>query len=203
MSSNGWVDSSRRCVSSSFILVPGDLEPSGERGSRVRNLSATFESSSRASIIFLSVGSIVFKGAGLGRDRGVSGPSPNGDDPRGSMDPRFDVDEDEGPGSGVLRWSSCSSSQVISSLVVRTSRCLEAPAFRPARLSTRRSKPGDESARILDERTGLDCSFRPNALSTIFGTVLFRTGFETTGDPASDSSRSIVEKMLEGGCLGL
>jgi len=120
MSSNGWVDSSRRCVSSSFIPVPGDLEPSGERGSRVLNLSATLESSSRASIIFLSVGSIVFEGAGLGRDRGVSGLSPklNGDDPRGSMDPRFDVDEDEGPGSGVLRWSSRSSSQVISSLVV-------------------------------------------------------------------------------------
>ena len=60
----------------------------------------------------------MFEDAGLGRDRGVSGPSPNGDDPRGPMDPRFDVDEDEGPGSGVLRWSSCSSSQVISSLVV-------------------------------------------------------------------------------------
>jgi hypothetical protein len=42
----------------------------------------------------------VCEGASLGRDRGVGGPllRLNGDDPRGSTDPGFDVDEDEGPG---------------------------------------------------------------------------------------------------------
>lgn len=169
------------------------------RGSRARNLRVTLESASRASIIFLSV-SIAFEGCGPGRGRSLF--RPNGDEPRGSTDPRLDVDGDEGPGSGVLGGSSCSSSQFILSPVERVSACLDVPAFRAARLSTRRSKPGDESARVWDERTGLNCSFRPNALSTIFGTR-FRTCLGTTGEFESASSRSIVVKTLEGGSLGL
>jgi hypothetical protein len=127
----------------------GILDQVSERGSR-RNPSATLESSSRASIIFLSVVSIVFGGDGLGRSRGVGWSLRmfNGDEPRGSTDPRLDVDGDEGPGSGLFRRSSCSSSQVMLSPVGRGSRCLEAPAFRAARLSTRRSNSGDESARV-------------------------------------------------------
>jgi len=145
--------------------------------------------------------SIAFEGCGPGRGRPLFRLS--GDEPRGSTDPRLDVDGDEGPGSGVLGRSSCSSSQFILSPVGRVSACLDAPAFRAARLSTRRSNSGDELARIWDERTGLNCSFRPNALSTIFGTVRFRRRLGTTGSSASVSSRSIVEKTLEGGFLGL
>jgi hypothetical protein len=136
---------------------------------RTRNLSATSASSSRASIIFLSVSSIVFSNCGKRRCRGVYG-----DDPRGPTDPRLDVDGEGGPGSGVLQRSSCSTSQLISPTAVRASGCLEVPAFQAARLSTRSSNPGDESAQIWDERTGLNRSFRPNALSTIFGIVHFR-----------------------------
>jgi len=50
---------------------------------------------------------------------------------------------------------------------------------------------------------GLFCSFRPNALSTIFGTVRFRRRLGTIGDSVSDPSRSIVENGLEDGFLGL
>ena len=202
VSSKGCVDSSNGCVSplGLFVMVLGDLESSVGRGSRARNLRVTLESSSRASIIFLSA-SITFEGCSPGRGRSLFGPS--GDEPRGSTDPRLDVDGDEGPGSGVLGRSSCSSSQSILSPVGRVSACPDAPAFRAARLSTRRSNSGDDSARVWDERTGLNCSFRPNALSTIFGMVRFRTRLGTTGRSESVSSRSIVEKTLEGGFLGL
>ena len=70
-----------------------------------------------------------------GRSRGVGWLG--GDKRRGSTDPCLEVDEDEGPSSGLSRWSSP---------VEGTSRFLE--AFRAARLSTRRLKSGDESARV-------------------------------------------------------
>ena len=147
VSSNGWVVSSNGCVPSSlsFILVPGDIGPRGERGNRSRNLSASFESSSRASIIFFSVTSVVADGSGRSRGAGCSLLTLKRDEPRGSTDPRLDVDGVEGPGP-----LSRIPPQVTSSPGERASGSLEAPAFRAARLSTRSSNSdsGGESARI-------------------------------------------------------